>query len=461
MACPSAPVQNTPPCPGVHCSQVQSHVNDICKAQGWDVGFPVFVFDPTTNAGCYCCCSCLALGTPISIPGGQKAVETFQLGDEVLAAGKDLKWEPEKVEFSQGTAAGTRNAFSVFVVYGEQSLIVTSDHLFLMEDGTLKRADRLSSQDSLVRPDGSKIGITAVHIGDFYGGFHHIATKREKPNENLDGHLVVTNGVVSADYAIQLFIRAGEEVPGLVTSHNSLPIVGTREYAAEHGESKSLLEGVPLRSFDIVDVGTGPNLGRGTFVPAEHTKINIPPDACSFLSDDDAEQIRQTQQFRPFTDPIGQQWAQYLCTQYAAFYPAVKYLVDWADDTVNAYAYIDQGQRYVTVKGGLLRLSVMGLEGIALVLAHETAHHYGGAPTFPSGLSCEGQADYAGANVIMRRVWFGAYYLQMMIPAIDQLNAFLGGSAGDGVPCGHPAGPCRIQTYRAALQAGQKPACAA
>jgi len=462
MACPSQPVQGTPPCSSEHCGGVQNNINNICKAQGWPVGNPVFTTEPQHPDGCYCCCSCLALGTPVAAPEGVRPIEAFQIGDQVLAAGKDLQWDSKYVEFSQGTGVGSKNTFSIFVQFGQESLIVTSDHLFLMPDKTLKRADRLSNLDSLVRQDGSTVSVSSVHIGDFYGGFHHIATSTEQPDQDLSGHLIITNGIVSADYAAQLFLRNGEEdVAGLTPDQDSLPIVGTPEHVEFYGDQPELLLGTAIKNSGVVSMLADVMPSTPAFVPASQTRIDIPDNACSFLSDDDAEAIKAAGTFRSFTDPSGQQWAEYLSTQFAAFYPNIQYLVDWADNTVNAYAYVQNGQRYVTLKGGLLRLSFIEVEGIALVLAHETAHHVGGSPTFPGGLTCEGQSDFFGANVVMRKVWFGPYYITVMNRAIPQMQAFLGGTAGGGTPCSHPPGPCRISTYQAALAAQPKPACAA
>jgi hypothetical protein len=170
---------------------------------------------------------------------------------------------------------------------------------------------------------------------------------------------------------------------------------------------------------------------------------------------------------RPWNDPLSRQWTQYLLDQHSAFYPQITYQLDWADDTVNAFAWIDaSGVRHVAIKGGLVRHVALLLEGIALVIAHETGHHYGGPPTFPGGLSCEGQADFSGVRDVMRKVWFGDQYAATTRPAIAQMAAFFGvpdsptvpgGSAG----CNHPPGACRIATYYSAFRLTGKPACAA
>jgi hypothetical protein len=106
-----------------------------------------------------------------------------------------------------------------------------------------------------------------------------------------------------------------------------------------------------------------------------------------------------------------------------------------------------------------LRHPAIEVEAVSLVLAHELGHHYGGSPTFPGGLSCEGQADYYGVNVIMRRIWFGDFYLKMMEPAVVQLTNFFAPNPGNH-GCDHPSRDCRMSIYNAAIELQPIPSCA-
>ncbi len=100
---------------------------------------------------CYCCCSCFANGTRIAIPEGFKVIEQFLVGDKVLTAdtelsgtGIKLNWLTAKVTFSMGTSPNSHEPVMVHIHHGEVgSIVVTPDHLFLMPNGKLKRADRL------------------------------------------------------------------------------------------------------------------------------------------------------------------------------------------------------------------------------------------------------------------------------------------------------------------------------
>ncbi|MFI6497990.1 M48 family metalloprotease [Nonomuraea typhae] len=396
-----------------------------------------------------------------------KAIETFSIGDEVLAAGVDLNWSAKPVVFSSGTTVASLQRFTVLVVYQNTAIAVTSDHLFLLEDRTLKRADRLAPTDVLVSPQGEAVPITSVHVGDYYAGFHHIATSLDSPDTNLDGRLLNTNGVISADYVVQLRARS-EDVTGF-NPPDDLPVVGSPEYVAQFGESSRQAPQLP-QGFNepkiIVDpqVYNAPDLAPNSFVPAETIALHVPDDACSFISKEEAARKAQDPK-RAFSDPAAREWSEALVHLHRAWYPDITYHVDWTDEDVNAYAWVENGVRHVALKGGLIRHMKLETEAIALILAHEIGHHYGGDPKFPGGLSCEGQADYYGVRDAMRKVWFGFQYITVTDAAIAQMANFFnvpnvptapGGSAG----CSHPPGACRIATYHAAVSLSGKPACA-
>ncbi len=456
-------------CDAAHCSGADAEINEICKEEKWPIGHPVLTRD--AHGPCTCTCSCMALGTPVAnSPNSFKKIEDYSVGDTVLAAGKDLKWTKSNVAFSQGTTGASRQPFTVFVQYEGGVLIVTSDHLFMLANGTLKRADRLNLKDNLISPEGKPVNIKSVNIGDFYGGFHHIATSTAPPDDSLKDHLLNTNGVVSADYAVQLYCGAGKLDKSIFDDKQlNDPIVGSSEYSKIFGEQTlaidSLVSAIGLAAMHSSSEAKimASNYPTG-FVPAEKSKVIIPADACSFISEVDAAAIAAAATMRAFNDPLSREWTEYLVQHYKSFYPNVVYHVDWYDDTVNAYAWIENGVRHVALKGGLIRLDVIELEGIALVLAHELAHHYGGAPTYPEGLSCEGQADFFGARNIMRKVWFAEQYIRMMEPAIVQLGRFFGfvpaGAGAGAAGCSHPPGQCRVDTYNAAVDLKPKPACA-
>lgn len=450
-------------CSSAHCGSIDTELNEVCKQSGWSVNHPVITRD--ANGVCTCSCSCLAFGTPIQTAKDEyRAVEDFLVGDTVLAANADLKWSEHKVEFSQGTTGASVQKYTVLVVFGGgQFLAVTSDHVFMLADSSLKLASRLTIADQLIAPDGSPVPILSVHIGDYTAGFHHIATAKKAPDPNLEGNLLNTNGVVSGDYSLQLYYRGGEERGRFSADHEELPIIGSPEYVDAHGDAclhppQEELEGVVMALDSARDRATT------SFISASNTRLVIPEDAHGFLSEEEARS-KANDRMRPWNDPQAREWTEYLIDFHRFFYPSIVYHFDWSDDTVNAYAWVQNGVRHVAILGGLVRHFALELEGVALVLAHEIAHHYGGDPSFPGGLTCEGQSDYYGVAVVMRRVWFGEDYATKADRGTQQMADFFGvpnsptppgGSAG----CSHPAGACRIATYHSAVTLGGLPACA-
>src|SRR3954452_12983151 len=180
---------------------------------------------------CYCCCSCLAFGTPIATPEGVKAIELFNIGDSVSVGNWDnakVGWAAGLVKFSSGTDPGSVNTM-IFIQFGERQIIASPDNLFLMSDGKLKRADRLKPhKDQILTAEGGALGVTAVVSGQWTKGLHHIATGLEFTG-SLDGHLINASGIVTADYCLQ--INQHELVKmGLMDDPATTPALGSAEY---------------------------------------------------------------------------------------------------------------------------------------------------------------------------------------------------------------------------------------
>lgn len=169
---------------------------------------PVPVYDRSGEV-CYCCCSDVASYTPIAVPEGEEQpIETLVVGDKVLSAGSDLDWTPRAVGFSGGIPPGPDNGRTmVSIAYrlpgGAATLVVTADHVFLLPDGRLRRAEALvPGVDELTSPDGRPVPILSVEVGESHGGVHHIATS-DGVATGVDGHLLNMKGVVAGDWALQ------------------------------------------------------------------------------------------------------------------------------------------------------------------------------------------------------------------------------------------------------------------
>lgn len=210
-----------PFCEEIFCASISAEMDDFCKENAWPVNHPLVMLDPQGRP-CLCLCSggygASAFGAPVLDSGGSfKEIESFVAGEDVMAAGVTLEWAPRPVVFSRGTTRVFRQMNVVLVQYENKEMSVIGDHLFLVaghgNDRILKRADRLTAEDRLISPIGEPVEITGLYTGQLLSRFHHVgATSRVPVGDNLhdlDGHLLNTNGVVSADYIVTLSVRNG------------------------------------------------------------------------------------------------------------------------------------------------------------------------------------------------------------------------------------------------------------
>jgi hypothetical protein len=446
-----------PECPGQHCSAISERVNNTCKKQGHS-GDRVYVIR-ADDSECYCNCSCLALNTPVAMADGNWArIQEIKPGDTVLTAQLGKSWQPKKVEFSDGTKGDGNLVPGTIYIRTETDieLLVTADHPFLMENGNLQQAKRLTKSDKLVDENFNPVGIKQIAPGFYTGGIWHISTSTsDQPGEPLSDHLLNTAGIISGDYYAQLYLVEG----GLL----SQPAIGTLEYEEKAGSTDTL----PFRAEGSK---TGVNLFQ--FVP--YKKFIPPPGARSFLPDYLTTPAPGT--LRPLDDTVSLENAEALAWLFKRIFPDVIYEAreHWGDNTANAYAWKEGDKRYIKLLGGLIRHKALKRQGISLIIAHELGHHYGGEPVYPgNGLSCEGQADYWAAWIAMREVFPGREYYQQMRPAIDQIydlfkNGLLMSISEEEekkkfeslAGCSHPPADCRRDTYLAAMRLDPKPICA-
>jgi hypothetical protein len=195
---------------------------------------PILIFSPA--GPCYCCCAMLDAAMAVAVDHTTyKPIHEFSVGDTVLVATKpDLSaWEQMPVAFSSGTGPGSDSP-TIQIRYGDPShpdmIIASSGQLFLVAAGKLKQASRLvAGRDQLVGADGA-----ATPIIDLIGGIaadtlHRIATSTG-PATSLAGHLMVANGVVCGDYALQLGNLEQAAPDLLVAGHADLPELGSAAY---------------------------------------------------------------------------------------------------------------------------------------------------------------------------------------------------------------------------------------
>ncbi len=113
-----------------------------------------------------------------------------------------------------------------------------------------------------------------------------------------------------------------------------------------------------------------------------------------------------------------------LIDQFADTFSDIQYDLFWESSFVNAQAWRSGSQRRVTVYGGLVRHPAITAPGLALMLAHETGHHLGGAPRDPDlrWAAWQGQADFWAASTGMAKV-FGHEAARLTIRGARQIAA--------------------------------------
>jgi hypothetical protein len=461
-------------CGETHCNSqpVYDTMYQTCLENGWGKDVKV-VTRREDGTCCYCWCSCVAHGTLVMMAGEKnKPIELIELGDRVLVVGSESekrRWIPREVTHSKGSPAempdgsGPPNNETIYrVQFQGKVLLVNASHLFWTinkktKEQALVRADRLYRDIYyLTSPEFEPVEIEEdVWYGPYKGGLWGIATS--KSDTSIDAHLINTEGVVSGDFYLQTVYT--ETVPGVSTRLLELPQIGSPEYFAKYSNaglasnyeklSPSDERFTPARRFEA-------QAGDRSFMPT-WSETPLP------------------KMLRPLDDTVTLQKAQQIEALFKGFYPEINFVLNWNDNTANAYARLDSGKRYVFMLGGLIRHKHIGWQGLALVYAHEVGHHYAGEPRYPSPNdwgSCEGQADYWASLVSMRKVYPGEEYLDVMFPAIDQLYNFF--SKGllitlsleeqnryFALGCTHPPADCRKETFEAGVEFKKKPDCAA
>jgi hypothetical protein len=455
-----------------YCDHEKPMIDSACHEEGKEAGRHImFQPDPTKKTTCWCICSCLGAGTPILLGDGSQApVEALQPHQsQVLAAGKGLQFKPLVVSQVSAAAPGmTENTIYLrYHLEGQpHELVITMDHPVYVEtkDGVRRivAAASLQMTDRLLDRNGALVAIDEIHWGSYDAAFWELATSMEPPNADLDGHLLITAGVVTGDFAVATFV----DYPfGL----GSLDVVGDPE--RPHIGTPAWKRANPAEQADeVIEV-------RGAeFKPAALHRVEVPAHASAFLPASQAAQLEEDDAVpkRPISDEYFLEECQWLIQKaFEPLFPDITFLFDWYSDAVNSWSWVDQedeSAKYVLLSGGLSRIVGFDYEGVALALAHEVGH-LKGKPVVRGGVTCEGEADFYGALNVMRMLWFGEYYFEYTTRAVEQLRTlyrYLDGPVPpepeppltDSFGAAYPSNDCRIETIERAMASPKIPACA-
>jgi hypothetical protein len=162
----------------------------------------------------------VANGTAVAVPGGgAREIQTLTVGDRVQvvssytrAEGRlKLEWASVPVSFSSGTNGGEQPTM-VYITYagGTRKLIVTPDQPLMRADGTITKAAELHAGDLLATADAGAAtavasAVNQVSLGHHNGGVHHISVGSTAHPASPAGHLIVMEGVIAGDYAVQMY----------------------------------------------------------------------------------------------------------------------------------------------------------------------------------------------------------------------------------------------------------------
>ena len=438
-------------------SSIDSACHDLNKSAGKWIMYTPFPPGPQ----CYCICSCMAAGTPVATEDGEIEVEKIAKGStEVLAAGLSLQFQPTVVQNVSRAAPGpTDNTVKLrYRVHGEERLlVVTMDHPFIVRNRvgemSVVGAGALQLDDELVDKQGGPAQVLKLEWGRYDGGFWEFATTMNQPDAQLTGHLVLTGGVVTGDFAVSTFVTFPSEL-GSMTCAPDRPTVGSPDWYTRNGESP----------------GDEPEEVNGAwFRPAAAHRIEVPAHASSFLPAYQSGLLESpTVPKQPATNQYLLEECEWLINKvFRPLYPKVTYLFNWYSDEPNAHSWTDlrdSEKKYVYLSGGLARIDGFEYEGMAFALAHEIGHLYG-KPKGPNNVTCEGKADWYAGSLVMRNLWFGGYYFEYTGRAHEQLKRLYAYMAGrpEAKPQGggdYPSDACRLDTIEAAMRSPNCPGCA-
>jgi hypothetical protein len=427
-----------------------------CSTRGLPMDTPVLSWDPDLHGGqaCYCCCSCFALNTPIEAqPGKFMMIQDIYGGDTIMATGLDLKWTPTKVKYRSGDVEPSVVPGMYYFEYSLPNksfnyLLVTPDHLFLMYGTkTLKKVQYLVPGDKLMTPDGDAAIVQFVTHGEQYTAIQSIEMEGPLNPKTLTGHLINSNGVVTADYLVQSAYELGDTANALhsVPPEEEEHEVGSEEYERRHPVKRALTFAETPESWP-----------KG-FVPDSAVELPVPIFATGYVTPEQAKAISKNGSFNPVSNVTGRANVFYLFEQSRRLYPDIICILDWRARSPNAYAWQSGGQKFILLSGALVRLKQLYIDGLSLILASLQASLQRQA--------CVCEWDYEATSAIARRTWPDDVLATLIPAGIQQLEHMFSlvkpDDEPDGKdPCDLPALDCRIKSYWAGFSFFGIPECA-
>ncbi|CAI1584017.1 hypothetical protein [Serratia proteamaculans] len=445
-----------------YCSTKKPKIDINCHDLKKDTGDKI-LFE-VNDITCYCICSCLGRGTLVTLDDRDSTIKVEDIVEkqtQVLAAGRDLKFVPQTVQVVSHSKEG-RVDHAVYLRYTlagkEREACVTMSHPFMLKNGTLVAAESLVLGAELVDRHGNAVPVDELKWGTYEGEFWEFSTVDGIPDPDLKNHLVVTNGVVTGDFAVEQFVYYRDPA-----YKGAMPaIIGSQEW-------------IDANQFPLLEAHQESirKVGNGYFTPASHSKVEVPPHASSFYPKVEALLLEKLAPKKPYNDALAREMCVYLLNiLFKPAYPEITFHFDWFSREANSYSWVDSldKSKHVLLQGGLARIEAFDIQAVALALAHEIGHLEGRPDVAPSSVTCEGEADWWGASIVLRRMWFGEDYfaqLKMAIAQIKATYAYFPLNANtlpkdaplDSMGRQYPSHDCRISTFETAMHGVDQPEC--
>jgi hypothetical protein len=397
----------------------------------WDESIPPIGGD---DYSCYCCCSRYALNTPIEATKGEFVlIQDIQPGDSILTTGLDLQWKPGIVKNRSGDINTSMVPGLYLVKYlmpGEENareLLVTPDHLFLMYTSkSLKKVQHLIPGNKLMTADGKAANVVFVAHGDYETSIQSINMKEKFDGKDLTGHLINANGIVSTDYAVQSHYETDNIDDKLVfkfSNDKEVHDVGTEEYIDK-------FESPELESFL-----SNPEEWPKGFNPKRKKLINIPATAHGFVTNSQAADIRKTSEFNDYSNGVPRDTINKLFRIFSSNNHNINFILDWNNEEVNAYSWVQGEQSYLVITGGLARIKELFMDGLSLIIADML--------TRLTQKICVAEADYASFD-ILSSVFPSTLYSKLASNGIRQITARLFDKINKNHATGNPSDVCDL-----------------
>jgi len=235
-----------------------------------------------------------------------------------------------------------------------------------------------------------------VSLGEYKGGVHHIATDKEFTGD-LNGHLLLSEGVVSGDFNLQIHAAQLKE-HHFVDDHDNLPQIGTSKYE-ELNQNIVYDNCMTLKSTDETNIASIPKPAK-FYVHGQHIS-SVPATAAKYITSAQGSDVNaKAEKLGPSEVGIINARVNYLIKLFQGFYPDITFYHDIGRLESNAYAFENYGKQIVVLPGGLTRIKNLGVEGLAIILGHLVVRLQQRPPLDNDGYTSVGMADYYSSGVL-------------------------------------------------------------